>query len=95
MAAVRLKYLFAIFLYGTIGFFLRYVTVPTEIVVFFRAFIGFLTLLVIMCIRHVQLNRKGIKEHFKYLVLSGICLGFNWVFLFAAYMHTTVAIASL
>ena len=95
MAAVRLKYLFAIFLYGTIGFFLRYVTVPTEIVVFFRAFIGFLTLLVIMRIRHVQLNRQGIKEHFKYLVLSGICLGFNWVFLFAAYMHTTVAIASL
>jgi drug/metabolite transporter (DMT)-like permease len=28
-------------------------------------------------------------------VASGICLGLNWVFLFAAYAHTTVAIASL
>ena len=95
MMAVKIKYLISIILFGTIGFFLRFVTVPTEIVVFFRASIGLLTLLVIMKIRHVSVNRDVVRKRFVPLVLSGICLGLNWVFLFAAYVHTTVAIASL
>ncbi len=95
MTSVKLRFLLSIFLFGTIGFFLRFVTVPTEIVVFFRAFIGLITLLVIMRIRGVKIDRAKIKRHFIPLVLSGVFLGLNWVFLFASYMHTTVAIASL
>ena len=95
MTGVKLRFLFAIFLYGTIGWLLRFVTVPTDIVVFFRASIGFLTLLAIMKIRHISLDRTAIRSNLLYLILSGASLGLNWVFLFAAYKHTTVAIASL
>lgn len=95
MTGVKLRFLFAIFLYGTIGWLLRFVTVPTDIVVFFRASIGFLTLLVIMKIRHISPDRAAIRSNLLYLILSGASLGLNWVFLFAAYKHTTVAIASL
>ena len=95
MTGVKLRFLFAIFLYGTIGWLLRFVTVPTDIVVFFRASIGFLTLLAIMKIRHISPDRAAIRSNLLYLILSGASLGLNWVFLFAAYKHTTVAIASL
>jgi drug/metabolite transporter (DMT)-like permease len=37
----------------------------------------------------------AIRNNLGWLVASGVCLGFNWVFLFAAYAYTTVAIASL
>ena len=56
------------------------------------------------CIRHwydVRRELKGMNrttERLKYitaLILSGVLLGFNWIFLFAAYIETTVAIASL
>ncbi len=37
----------------------------------------------------------AIRKNRIWLLISGVCLGLNWVFLFAAYLHTTVAIASL
>ncbi len=95
MTGVKIRFLTAIFLFGTIGWLLRYVSVPTDIVVFFRASIGFLTLLVIMKIRRISPDWKAIRANLLSMILSGASLGLNWVFLFAAYKHTTVAIASL
>ena len=95
LTAVKIKYLIAVLLYGTIGFMLRFVSLPTEIVVFFRAFIGFVTLLLIMKIRGVKADRQSVRANLAKLIFSGIFLGLNWVFLFASYRHTTVAIASL
>ena len=95
LTAVKIKYLIAVLLYGTIGFMLHFVSLPTEIVVFFRAFIGFVTLLLIMKIRGVKADRQAVRTNLAKLIISGIFLGLNWVFLFASYRHTTVAIASL
>ena len=36
----RLKYIIAVVLYGTIGMFLRYVSLPSEIVAMCRGLIG-------------------------------------------------------
>lgn len=40
-------------------------------------------------------DTAAIRKNLKWLVLSGISLGLNRVCLFAAYMHTTVAVAGL
>ena len=95
MTGIKIRYLISIILFGTIGYLLRFVTVPTDIVVFFRASIGFVTLLVIMKLRRIHPDWEAIRSNLFKLILSGACLGLNWVFLFAAYKHTTVAIASL
>lgn len=42
-----------------------------------------------------RVDIKAIRKNLLCLILSGICLGLNWIFLFAAYLHTTVAVASL
>ena len=91
----RLKYIIAVVLYGTIGMFLRYVSLPSEIVAMCRGLIGSLFILGYMKITHQKIDREAIKINKKWLILGGICLGLNWVFLFAAYIKTTVAIASL
>lgn len=91
----RLKYIIAVVLYGTIGMFLRYVSLPSEIVAMCRGLIGSLFIFIYMKITHQKIDSEAIRRNRKWLVLGGICLGLNWVFLFAAYVKTTVAIASL
>ena len=47
----RIKYVTAVVLYGTIGYFLRFVPLPSEIAVFCRGLIGSLFLLGVMAVR--------------------------------------------
>ena len=94
-AVERAKYIIAVTLYGTIGVFLRYVQLPSEAVALCRGAIGAAFILLYLKARHKKLDWAAIRENLFWLVLSGICLGLNWVFLFAAYTKTTVAIASL
>lgn len=90
-----LKYVFAIILYGTIGMFLRFIRLPSELVVLCRGTLGSLVIYLFVRLRGQRMDKAAIRSNLKYLLVSGICLGLNWIFLFAAYIHTTVAIASL
>lgn len=91
----RFKYMIAVILNGTIGYFLRFVNYPSELVAMCRGLIGSLFILIYLKLTGKGIDTKAIKQNLKWLVLSGICLGLNWIFLFAAYLKTTVAIASL
>jgi RarD protein len=42
-----------------------------------------------------KVDLKAIKSNLRPLILSGFFLGLNWVFLFAAYVRISVAVASL
>ena len=95
LAVERLKYVIAVVLYGTIGLFLRSVNVPSEIVAMCRGIIGSAFMLAVLKTRHQRLDRAAIRRNLNWLVIAGVSLGLNWIFLFSAYMQTTVAIASL
>lgn len=89
-----LKYLFAIILYGTIGYFLHFVNAASEFVVMCRGLIGSLFILLVMVIKKDLPDIKSIKNNLLYLAISGIALGLNWVFLFAGYKYS-ISTASL
>lgn len=95
LALERIKYIAAVVLYGTIGMLLRYVALPSEIVAMCRGVIGSVFILLYIKARHQQMDWRAIRRNGKWLIIAGISLGLNWVFLFAAYMQTSVAIASL
>lgn len=94
-AQARLRYVCAVLLYGTIGPILRFVNLPSEAVVLFRGVVGALFVLLFMRSKGMKPDVAAIRANLPALVGSGVALGLNWVFLFAAYLHTTVAIASL
>ena len=94
-AGERLKYTTAVILYGTIGMFLRYVSLPSEVTAMCRGILGSLFILLFRTLTRHPIDMDAVKANAKWLVLSGISLGLNWIFLFAAYMTTTVAIASI
>lgn len=91
----RAKYIASVVIYGTIGVFLRYVSLPSDMVALGRGVIGSAFILLYMRVRHIDMDMAAVRKNLRWLILSGIFLGLNWVFLFAAYTLTTVAVASL
>lgn len=89
-----LKYFISVFLYGTLGFFLSFISVNSEFVVFCRGLFGSLFILFILFIKKQKLDIKAIKKNLKYLILSGISLGLNETFLFIGYKYS-VSLAAL
>ena len=91
----RLKYIAAVVLYGTIGLFLRQISLPSEAAALCRGIIGAGFIFLFLVLRKQKPDRDAIRRELRLLLLSGFFLGLNWIFLFAAYIKTTVAIASL
>lgn len=89
-----LKYLIAIIIYGTNGFFVRYINCTSEFIVMCRGLIGSLFIFLIMLCSNNIPDLKTIKNNLSTLIISGIALGLNWIFLFAGYKYA-ISITSL
>ncbi len=89
-----LKYTLACMIYGTIGLLLQYVNASSEFVVLCRGTIGSLFIMLVLFIKKEKIDLVSVKKNLKYLIASGVCLGLNWVFLFAGYKRA-LAITSL
>ncbi len=95
LTAERIKYILAVVLYGTIGLFLRFAGIPSEIAAMCRGILGSLFIFLYLKLRGRRIDREAVRANRKWLLIGGVSLGLNWIFLFAAYVQTTVAIASL
>lgn len=93
----RAKYslLLAMFIWGTIGLFVKYIPLPSAVIATVRGFVGAVFLFVFIKIKKQPMDRAAIKANLFKLCLSGAFLGFNWILLFEAYRYTTVATATL
>ena len=90
-----LSYVSALVIYGTVGWPLAYINLPSEVVVLFRGILGTITILAVIAVTRRSFDLAAVKANLGWLAASGICLGLNWVFLFAAYRTISVAVASL
>lgn len=90
-----IQLLLSMFLFGTIGLFVRQIPLPSSVIALVRAAVGTLFLLLVLMIRRQKPNTAAIRKNLKTLVLSGTAMAFNWILLFEAYRYTTVAVATL
>lgn len=91
----KLEMASAMTIFGTIGIVRRYIPFPSSVISLVRGFVGTLFLLGLLLSRGEKLNRQAIRENAVLLVLSGILLGFNWIFLFESYQYTYVSVATM
>lgn len=91
----RIKLFFSMFLFGTLGLFVRSIPLPSSVIALVRAMIGTLFLLCVTLCRRQKPDFAAIRRNWKTLVFSGAAIGFNWILLFEAYRYTTVAVATL
>ena len=82
-------------IFGTIGVFRRYIPVSSAFLAFSRGILGGLCILVFTRMKHKNAGEKLPPRVLPVLVLSGMLIGINWILLFEAYNHTTVAVATL
>lgn len=89
------QYLLAMTIFGTIGLFVKFIELPSTVIALSRGALGTLFLLLVLKLLKRRINTASIKSNFKHLVIAGVALGLNWIFLFEAYRLTSVATATL
>ena len=81
--------------FGTIGLFVRNIPLPSGEIALYRAVLAAILIGLFLLITKQKIPFSRIKKEIPLLMLSGIAMGFNWIFLFEAYKYTTVSVATL
>ena len=82
-------------IFGTVGVFRRYIPLPSAFLAFSRGILGGLFLMAFVRLRKKGTGMKLPLRTLLRLVVTGAMIGINWILLFEAYNHTTVAVATL
>lgn len=90
-----LMFTVSMLIFGTIGLVRRNTPLPSALIACTRGILGGLVLLVFMIIRRPRAKTKMTAATVLGLCVSGAVMGFNWILLFEAYNHTTIATATL
>lgn len=89
------KLVLAMFIFGTIGIFVRHIPLPSSVIGLTRGALGSLFLLILVLWKEKSLAVADIRRNRLILFFSGSFIGINWILLFEAYRHTSVAIATV
>ena len=93
--STKLRLVFAMAMFGTLGLFIRAIPLPSSIIALVRGSVGAAFLLLVCAVRKTPPDKAAIRRNLKWLLPCGIAMGFNWILLFEAYRYTTVAVATL
>ncbi len=95
MKKATAKFLSSMTIFGTIGLFVDAIPLHSGAIALFRGIMGLAFLLLVMLFTKQKLRFHVIKKDLPLLCISGGAMGLNWVLLFEAYRHTTVATATV
>ena len=99
MVGLIVKYKFGLILsmliFGTIGVLRRNIGLSSGALAMVRGYIGGACLIIYMLLRGRRPDMSVLKRNIWKLLVSGAFIGLNWMLLFEAYNHTSVATATL
>jgi len=91
----KIQFILSMVIFGTIGLVVRYIDLSSSERALLSSLIGCLFLTLIFFIMKNRISWSLVKSNALFLILSGIALGGNWIFLYQSYDHTTIANATL
>ena len=91
----KLIYIASMLIFGSIGLFVRNISMPSLHIAFIRSFVGTAVMMIIYLVLKRKLDRKAIMVNRYNLLFAGTFLGINWILLFEAYKRTTITSATL
>lgn len=89
-----IKIILSMIIWGSLGLFVRNISLPSLDTAFLRAIIASAFLLLFKLFSKKHINKVSLKD-LVLLILSGIIIASNWLLLFQAYKYTTIANATL
>ncbi|MCR4606746.1 MAG: DMT family transporter [Oscillospiraceae bacterium] len=81
--------------FGTIGFFVRNISVSSGELALYRAVLAALLIGAYLLITKQKIPFREIGKEARLLLLSGAVMGVNWILFFQAFRYTTVSLATL
>lgn len=91
----RIMMILSMAVFGTLGPFVRNISVSSSELALYRAVLAVLLISVYFIVTKQRLALKSIRKEAPILLLSGVAVGINWILLFEAYKYTTVSVATL
>lgn len=91
----KLLLIISMFVFGTLSIFVKNINLPSSDIALYRCIFAFIIIFIYLAISKKLLKFKQIKKQISLLAISGIAMGFNWIFLFEAYKYTSVSVATL
>lgn len=91
----RAMFIAAMLTFGTLGPFIRAIPLSSGALALCRAVMAALLVGGYLAVSGQKLSFRASRRETALLLLSGAAMGVNWVLLFSAYHHTTVAVATL
>ena len=85
----------AMFIFGTLGPFVRNIGVSSGELALYRAVMAAVMVGAFLLVTRQKIPFAAIKKELPLLLISGVAMGFNWILLFQAYKYTTVSVATL
>ena len=95
MKKSRLMMVVSMTAFGTLGLFVRHISVSSGELALYRAVMAAVLVGIWLAVSKQKLNLRAIGRELPLLLLSGMAMGFNWILLFQAYRYTTVSVATL
>lgn len=89
------QFILSMAIFGTIGVFVRYIELSSSETALLSSSIGCLFLTFVFLLMKKSIPWKIVKANAVILLLSGIALGGNWIFLYKSYEYTTITNATL
>lgn len=86
--------LLATFFISTSGVLGRYIAMPSEVIIFFRAVFAMIILFVFLKVKRERLALKS-RSHFLPFLIAGIFMGIHWITYFYALKLSNVAVGML
>ena len=84
----------AILIFGTVGVLKHYIPLPAALVALIRGVLGALFLILFMLVSKKKFSFAAVKNNLLILLLSGGCIGINWLLLFEA-VDISVSVGTL
>lgn len=93
--SARSKLITAMAVFGTLGLFVRNISVSSGELALYRAILATVLIGLFLLVTRQHIPLRAIRKSLPFLLLSGGAMGFNWILLFEAYKYTTVSVATL
>ena len=95
MKRARLMLVASMAIFGTLGPFVRNISVSSGELALYRAILAAALIGGYLLVTKQPIPLGHIRRELPFLLLSGVAMGINWILLFEAYRYTTVSVATL
>ena len=91
----RISLISAMLIFGSIAVFVKNIPLRSAEIALLRAVLAILVIGLVLILKKTNPVTGVTRKTLLLLLLSGAAMGFNWILLFEAYVHTTTSIATL